>query len=86
MLLVLPVGSDHSDLAPALDILALIGGRLTSLGVLLSESVVCLFVRNRFFVLFTSSHRRESNAFSFFILKYEKTNKHTCLGLDTTNR
>lgn len=44
MLLVLPVGSDHSDLAPALDILALIGGRLTSLGVLLSESVVCLFV------------------------------------------
>lgn len=42
MLLVLPVGSDHSDLAPALDILALIGGRLTSLGVLLSESVVCL--------------------------------------------
>lgn len=86
MLLVLPVGSDHSDLAPALDILALIGGRLTSLGVLLSESVVCLFVRNRFSVLFTSSHRRESNAFSFFILKYEKTNKHTCLCLDTTNR
>ena len=56
LLLVLPVGSDHSDLAPTPDILALIGGRLTSLGFCcLSLLFVC---QEPFFVLFTSSHWR----------------------------
>lgn len=48
MLFVLPVGSDQSHLAPALDILALISKRLTA-GVLLSELVVFFAVSKYMF-------------------------------------